>query len=454
MKDKLLQQQKHFKSKLTKDVSYRIKQLKKFKKVLKDNEPELMEAIHLDFGKSEYETYLSEFVVIYHELNTAIKNLKDWSRPIGVADTLATFPSRSYIYPEPLGSILVIGAWNYPYQISLAPCIAALAAGNTVILKPSELAKYSSAAMTKVINAHFNSEYLHVVEGGVSETTELLKLKFDKIFFTGSTRVGKIVYKAAAENLVPVTLELGGKSPTIIMPDCNLGLTAKRIVWAKYLNAGQTCIAPDYLLVHSSISSKFKTLLSENIKERYDFSDGLPSNYTQIIDVPKTERLASFITPENLLHGGDVDVPNRLITPTLLHNIKNSDPVMQDEIFGPILPILTFDSIDQVYKDLGEREKPLSAYIYTKSRKTANSFIQNVSFGGGGINESLLHLANNNLPFGGVGASGTGSYHGKFGFDCFTHYKGVLKRGPLLESPFKYKPFSGWKQRFLRLISR
>jgi len=446
------QQKKFFNSNSTKQVSLRIETLKKLKNLLKENEQELYTAIYTDFKKSEFETYLTELSLIYNELNDAIRNLKKWSKQKRVRTNLANFPAKSYIIPEPLGTVLVISAWNYPYQIALIPAISALAAGNTVVIKPSEIPNNTSIILAKIINSNFDSNYLTVIEGGVKTTTELLKEKWDKIFFTGSSKVGKIIYKAAAENLTPVTLELGGKSPTFVLADCNIKITAKRIVWAKFLNAGQTCIAPDYLLVEGKIKEQLLLALKKEIENAYQNNKEVKENYVQIVNEQNFNRLEQLIPTEKIYHGGETNRENRSIAPTLLHNINFDDSIMQDEIFGPILPVISFNNLEDVITKIKEREKPLSLYVYSKNKKTIKKILHEISFGGGGINESLVHYSNPNLPFGGVGASGIGNYHAKAGFDTFTHYKSILHKTSWLEPNIKYTPFTKLKMRILKFI--
>jgi aldehyde dehydrogenase (NAD+) len=445
-------QQDFFNSNITKDVSFRIAQLKKFKKVLKENEDLLYKAIYEDFGKSEFETYVSELSLIYHEINNFVKNIKKWSKRKKVSTGFANFPAKSYIIPEPLGTTLVIGAWNYPYQISLLPAITSLAAGNTVILKPSELPAKTSETMAKIINDNFPSDYFYVVEGGVKETTELLAYRFDKIFFTGSIAVGKIIYQAAAKHLTPVTLELGGKSPTFVLADTDIKMTAKRIVWAKFLNAGQTCVAPDYVLVDKSIEEIFLKALKREIEERHKNSKETDENYLSIINMDNFDRLSKLIDRDKIYFGGNCDRAKRFISPTILQDISFEDEIMEDEIFGPILPVLSFTDLDEAIKMVKERAKPLACYIYSNNRRTIDKLLKEISFGGGAVNDSLMHLSNSNLPFGGVGLSGIGSYHGKSGFDTFSHNKSILDKPFWFEANFKYAPYSNKKLKIIKWL--
>lgn len=446
------QQKSFFNSNFTKEVNLRIETLKKLKLILKENEDKLYTAIYDDFKKSKFETYLTELSLIYNELNDAIRNLKKWSKQKRVRTNLANFPAKSYIIPEPLGTILVISAWNYPYQIALIPAISAIAAGNTVVIKPSEIPNNTSKVLAQLINTNFDENHLTVIEGDVATTTELLQQKWDKIFFTGSTPVGKIIYKAAAENLTPVTLELGGKSPTFVLADCNIKITAKRIVWAKFLNAGQTCIAPDYLLVEKRVETKLLEALKKEIEDFYPHSENINENFVQIVNERNFNRLAQLIPTDKIYHGGEVNPENRSIAPTLLRNIGFEDHIMQDEIFGPILPIIAFENLEDVIKKVKEKEKPLSLYIYSINKKVIKKILHEISFGGGAINESLVQMSNPNLPFGGVGASGIGNYHSKTGFDTFTHYKSILHKTSWLEPNIKYTPFTELKSKILKFL--
>tara|TARA_R110002049_G_scaffold68949_3_gene178630 strand:+ start:5096 stop:6451 length:1356 start_codon:yes stop_codon:yes gene_type:complete len=441
-------QRQFFNTHKTKDVTFRINQLKTFKKMLQENEEALHEAIYKDFKKSSFENYLSELALVYHDIDEAIKKCKRWSRTRRVSTNIANFPASSYIIPEPLGVCLVIGAWNYPYQLSLAPAIAAIVAGNTVVLKPSELPKNTSALMANLVAKYFKSEFFTVVEGGIPETTELLKQKFDKIFFTGSTNVGKIVYKAAAENLTPVTLEMGGKSPTFVTEDANLKMTAKRMIWAKFLNAGQTCIAPDYVMVHESVQKEFlKLAKKEIIDANYAFHN---DNYLQIINDDNFERLQKLLIRDKIYHGGKVDKAERYMEPTIMQDVSFEDAVMQEEIFGPILPVISYTDLDKAIDKVNELSKPLSCYVFTSSSKSRKKIERKISFGGGAVNDAVMHISNPKLPFGGVGNSGIGNYHGVAGFKAFTHYKSVLNKPTWFELPLKYAPYAKWKLKLLK----
>ena len=448
----IAKQQAFFNSNKSKDVHFRMEQLTKFKKALKENEGIIYQAIYADYGKSMFDTYLSEISMVYHELNNCIRHIKAWSKPKRVATNFANFPAKSYIIPEPLGTTLVIGAWNYPYQLSLVPALTALAAGNTVILKPSELPANTSAAMAKIINENFPSDYFYVFEGGVKETTALLENRFDKIFFTGSIPVGRIIYQAAAKHLTPVTLELGGKCPTFVLADTNIKMTAKRIVWAKFLNAGQTCVAPDYILVDKTIEAAFLIELKRQIDEFYKNKEDIEENYSRIINMENFDRLCNLMDADKIYCGGNVNRKNRFISPTILHNITFEDDIMKDEIFGPILPVISFSNLDEAIRKVKIRPKPLACYVYAKSRKTIDKLLSEISFGGGAVNDSVVHLGNSHLPFGGVGLSGIGNYHGKFGFDSFSHSKSVLEKPFWLELNVKYAPYTNKKLKMLKWL--
>jgi aldehyde dehydrogenase (NAD+) len=410
------------------------------------------EAIYKDFKKGSFENYATELSIIYHEIDNYIKNIKTWSRRIRVKTDLANIPSKSYVIPEPFGVVLVIGAWNYPFQLSILPMVAAIAAGNTVIIKPSELSLNSSHAMAKIINDNFDSNYIKVIEGGVEETTALLREKFDKIFYTGSTNVGKIVMKAAAQHLCPVVLELGGKSPSFVFNDANIKITAKRLIWAKFLNGGQTCVAPDYLLLEKGVKDKLVAEMKQQIVEILGDNPIDSEAFVRIINPRHFDRLSLLIDKKKVVYGGQTIAEELYIEPTLMDNVSFDDLVMQEEIFGPILPMIEFDNLDWAIKQVKDRPKPLALYIFGKNRSDINKILNEVSFGGGAVNDAIMHLTNSALPFGGVGDSGTGSYHGKYGFEAFTHYKSVLDKSTLFEPSIKYAPYSGFKLKLLKLL--
>ncbi len=443
-------QREFFRSGLSKEIRFRKKQLKKLKACLKAHESDLYEAIYKDFKKSEFDTYTTELALVYSDINEAIKKVSRWSKKKSVGTNMLNFPAKSYILPEPLGVSLVIGAWNYPYQLSLAPVIAAMAAGCTIVLKPSEIPTHTSAIMATIIGEAFDPAYFTVVEGAVAETNTLLEEKFDKIFFTGSPRVGRIIYQAAARHLTPVTLELGGKSPAFITESCNLKMTARRLVWAKFLNAGQTCIAPDYLLVHKDIKQAFLDAIIHEIEaSHFSYENG---NYVQIINDKNLQRLVNYLDKEKIYYGGQWDEESRYLEPTIMTDVTFDDKVMEEEIFGPILPIIDYDDLSQAINMVNKLPRPLSCYVFTSQKELKNRVLQEISFGGGAVNEAVMHITNPKLPFGGVGNSGIGNYHGEAGFKVFTHYKSILDKPTWLELGLKYFPHSLKKLKLIRWI--
>ncbi|KAK3582455.1 hypothetical protein CHS0354_024001 [Potamilus streckersoni] len=418
-----------FATHLTKSIQFRKSQLTKLSQILKNNEQKLYDAISLDFNKSTFETHLTELLPIYRELKLAISNVKRWSSEKHVTTGLENFPAKSFIKPEPLGVTLVISAWNYPYNISLIPAISSLAAGNTVILKPSEIASHASSVLSEIINENFDPNYFHVIEGG-------------------STKVGKIVYEAAAKHLTPVTLELGGKSPSIVTEHADIAISAKRLVWAKFLNAGQTCIAPDYVLIHSSVKSQFlSSLVNEIEMAKYSFDN---NNYVQIVNETHFNRLLRLLQETTIFYGGLSNKSTRFIQPTILTHVELSHPVMQEEIFGPILPVLEYSDLNQAIQYVNSQHKPLSCYVYSTNKSQVNKILEEISFGGGAVNDSLMHIANHNLPFGGVGHSGLGAYHGEHGFKTFSHYKSILWKKNGFEPTLKYSPYSETKLKWIK----
>ena len=451
-KDIIRQQTDYFNTNQTKDINFRIELLKKIKSVIKSHEKALYEAIYKDFKKSEFETYATELGLIYHDIDEAVKKLPQWAYRKIVPTNIINLPGHSYIISEPLGVCLVIGAWNYPYQLSLSPLVAAVAAGNTVVLKPSEIPAATSAAMAQMINENFPPELMVVVEGGVAETTALLEEKFDKIFFTGSTAVGSIVYQAAARHLTPVTLELGGKSPAIVTRNSNLKDAAKRIIWAKFLNAGQTCIAPDYILVDEAVKDALLIHLKDYIlKFDYSFEN---KNYVQIINEQNFHRLTALIDEKKIYWGGETDILKRFIAPTILTDVTFDDKVMADEIFGPILPVIAYSDLNDALLKVKLRPKPVSCYIFTNEKSVKNKILSEISFGGGAVNDTIMHISNSNLPFGGVGSNGMGSYHGEAGFRTFSHFKSILDKPFWLEPNLKYPPYSIKKLKWIKWFMR
>jgi len=452
--ESVLQKQRvFFKTGQTRDIDFRIKNLQKLEFILRQNESQLFTAIQSDFKKSVFDTQLTELSLVYKEIKLAIKSLKKWAKPRKVRTNLLNWPAQCYIDQEPYGTVLIIGAWNYPYQLTLVPIVSALAAGNTVILKPSELSSHSSQVVSQLINEHFPNELLYSVQGSVAFTQKLLTNKFDKIFFTGSTKVGQIVYQAAAAHLTPVTLELGGKSPCVVISDADLELSAKRIIWGKFLNAGQTCIAPDYLLVDQSIYDLFLVELKKQISLFYSDDARQTQDYPRIINLKNWQRLVDLIQKSNVYTGGRFEEADLYIEPTLLHQVKLTDPIMREEIFGPILPVISYESLDQVFDIVSNQDKPLAFYCFTSDIAAAYELMAQFSFGGGIVNDTLLHIANSNLPFGGVGASGLGHYHGEFGFKTFTYCKSILVKKTWFDPSFRYPPYDHIKKMILNWLS-
>ncbi|MEI2272506.1 aldehyde dehydrogenase [Sphingobacterium sp. ML3W] len=448
---KIFQSQKEFfNSHQTKDIAFRKDTLVKLKNLLKANEDQLYEAIYKDFRKGKFDTFLTELNLVYNEINFFLKNLEKLSKPKKVKTALSLQPGKSYIHYDSLGVTLIIGAWNYPYQLTLSPMVSAIAAGNTCIIKPSELPENTMHLLADLININFPSNYLYVVQGGIPETTELLKFRFDKIFFTGSPKVGKIVYEAAAKNLVPVTLELGGKSPAIVTKSADLEVAAKRLVWGKFLNGGQTCIAPDYLLVEESVKPKLLQLMTEKLLET-NYSDGA-EHYTSIINKRNFDRVLGLVDESKVIYGGKYNADSLYIEPTIMDNVTWEDPVMQEEIFGPVLPVMTYNNYDEVLNKIIEGEKPLAAYLFSNNEEEKDKLLKLVSFGGGCINDSLMHITSDYLPFGGVGNSGIGNYHGEFGFFTFSHQKSVIEKTNWGEPDWKYPPYTDKKMHWLKKV--
>jgi aldehyde dehydrogenase (NAD+) len=441
-------QRQYFNTNATKPLAFRIVQLNKLDEVIRSSESLIYDAIYKDYGKSKFETELLELFLIYDEINTAVKELEEWARIKPVETNILNMPAKSYIVPEPLGVSLIIGPWNYPINLLFAPLVAAIAAGCTAVLKPSELTANCSAISAKIINENFDPAYLRVVEGGIPETSALLEQKFDSIFFTGSVPVGKVVYQAAAKHLTPVTLELGGKSPVIIMPGSDIDLTVKRLVWAKFVNSGQTCIAPDYIYVHSSIEQEFlEKMKAEIIKSDFSVANG---NYVKIVNERNAARVSGLIDPAKIYFGGRFDVAERDIEPTIMTSVTWDDKVMHEEIFGPVLPVMTFDNLDEVIATVKDHPKPLAVYLFTNDEAIKGKVLSEVSFGGGCINDAVMHVSNGYFPFGGVGESGLGSYHGEPGFRAFSHYKSILDR-PFMEDPdVKYSPHTEEKLNIIK----
>ncbi|HLS24096.1 MAG TPA: aldehyde dehydrogenase [Pseudogracilibacillus sp.] len=438
MQEIVNKQRTYYFSGATRPYAFRVEQLKKLQNMLKTYEKDIYRALKADLNKSKHEAITTELGVLHTEIDFALKHLKDWMEDEEVPAPLTHKGSNSYITYEPYGVTLVIAPWNYPLQLALAPVIGALAAGNTVVLKPSEISVHTSNLLNKMISATFEPEICTVVEGAVEETNALLEQRFDYIFFTGSTHIGKIIMEKASKHLTPVTLELGGKSPTIVDEDCNISLSAKRIVWGKYTNAGQTCVAPDYVYVHEKIYMKFLRALKRQIHRLYGKRPLNNKDYGRIINKKHFDRLTKLLEDAKIYHGGEVSKENLTIEPTIVTDITWNDPVMQEEIFGPILPVLSYSNIDEVILKVQENDKPLALYYFGNNKENEEKVLTSIPFGGGCVNDTLYHLATPYLPFGGVGPSGIGAYHGKYSFETFSHRKSILKQTTLFDNPVRY----------------
>ncbi|MDQ6888944.1 MAG: aldehyde dehydrogenase [Bacteroidota bacterium] len=438
----------------TLSYNFRKKKLEELKKAIIKYEDEINKALFEDLKKSREEAWATETGLLIAELNSAIKNLHKWMKPKKVSTGLVTFPSSAKIYRDPLGVVLIIAPWNYPLQLLLIPLAGAIAGGNCAVLKPSELASATEKIISKIIEETFPENYVKVITGNGAEAVPAMlnNFRFDHIFYTGSTTVGKEIYKLAAKDLVPVTLELGGKSPCIVCADADIKVAAKRIVLGKFLNAGQTCIAPDYILVHEKVKGQLLNELKIIIEQFYSRNPSTSSDFGKIINKNRFQKLVSYLHKGDIFYGGSYDESRLYIEPTLLINISLENDVMKEEIFGPILPVLVFTTTDEAMQMVNQNENPLSFYLFTKNKNTEEEWMQKVSFGGGCINNTVWHFTNENMPFGGIGNSGLGAYHGKNTFDVFTHAKPVLKSSTWIDPSLKYPPFKGKMKWFKKLI--
>ena len=452
MIDNVLWKQKEFFNKgNTLSIKFRLEMLKKLKQAVVKYEKEILEALYLDLNKSEFEGYMCEIGMALNEISHMIKHIKKYSKVRKVKTPLAQFKSKSFVKPCPYGNTLIISPWNYPFLLSIDPLVASIASGNTAIIKPSEYSINTSKVIEKMINECFDEEYIKVVNGEVETSTYLLSQNFDFIFFTGSTKVGKIVLKSAAEHLIPTVLELGGKSPCIVDSSAKLKLAAKRIIFGKLINVGQTCVAPDYIYCQEEIKDELIKELIIQIKEQYGEDYLSCPYYGKIINKIHFERIINLINQDKVIYGGKFNKDLLKIEPTILDNIDFNDEVMLEEIFGPILPILTFKSVDEVINNLNNRPKPLAFYIFSEDKNNINKLMDRCLFGGGCINVTIIHLATNEMGFGGVKESGMGSYHGKVGFDAFSHNKSVVNKKPWLDLPMRYAPY---KNKYLNLVKK
>lgn len=453
LSEKIKLQKEYFATNETKDIEFRINKLKKLKDVLKSNEEGIFEALNKDLRKSSFESYITEVGMVYDEINIQIKNIRKWSKKRRVKTPMVQWPAKSFVQLEPYGTVLIIGPFNYPFMLTLSPLIGAIAAGNTVVIKSSELAIETANIIKKILGEVFEEKYVLQADShrGKEVVQALLKEKFDYIFFTGSPTVGKIIMKAAADNLTPVTLELGGKSPCIVDKECKVNLAAKRIVWGKLMNAGQTCVAPDYIYVHKDISQKFLEKLKEEIKIQFGEKALESEDFCKIVNEREFERVLSYIDKDKLAFGGSFNRERLQIEPTILYDVNWNDKVMEREIFGPIFPILIFDDLDEIIDIINSKDKPLALYYFSEDKNKVNKVLNSTSSGGVTINDTLVHVSSAYLPFGGVGNSGMGEYHGKYSFDLFSNKKGVMDRKTFLDLKIRYAPFQN-KLNFIKKI--
>ena len=450
----LEKQREFFRSGRTLSVPYRTACLKRLRETVVEMEGEIAAALKADLGKSATEAYMTEIGMVLSELGCAIKNIGRWSRVRKVRTPPAQFPARSAIMPEPYGNVLIMSPWNYPFLLCISPLVSAIAAGNTVVVKPSAYSPASSSVIKRLVEKAFPAEYASVIEGGRDVNSDLLEQKFDYIFFTGSKSVGKLVMTKAAEHLTPVTLELGGKSPVIVDVSADIGTAAARTVFGKYLNCGQTCVAPDYVLAERCIKDEFVRLVKEETVRMYGEHPLDNPLYGKIVNRKHFDRILGLIDRDKLVHGGESDPDKLKIAPTVLDGTEPSDAVMQEEIFGPVLPVLAVDSMDEAYRFVKDRPSPLACYIFTQDRRVERRFLREVPFGGGCVNDTVIHLATPYMGFGGVGNSGMGSYHGKESFRTFSHEKSIVKKATWLDLPMRYQPYSSIKEKTVRFFVR
>ncbi len=436
-----------------KPLSIRRASLKQLRRMVTDNQDALVGALRSDLGKPEFEAYATEIGMVLGEIDDALANLDEWAQGERVKLRMMMRPGKAMVIPEPLGVVLIIAPWNYPVQLTLAPLVAALAAGNVAVIKPSELAPATAAVLGDLIHRYLNREVVQVVQGGIEETTALLAKQWDHIFYTGNGQVGRIVMAAAAAHLTPVTLELGGKSPAIVASDASLAVTARRIAWAKFVNAGQTCVAPDYVLVERPAERAFVEAMKVALHEFYGDDPSQSDSYGRIINERHWERLTALLDDGvELRHGGRTDRASRYIEPTLVQTCTKPTAIMDNEIFGPILPIIAVDDISEALAYINDHDKPLALYVFSNKRATIERVIESTSSGGVCVNHAVVQVGVGSLPFGGVGASGMGSYHGKSGFDTFSHRKSILHKSIKPDPAVLYPPYKGWKQKLLRRL--
>jgi aldehyde dehydrogenase (NAD+) len=446
-------QRKFFASGKTLDINFRMENLKKLRALILSHEAELAEALHKDFRKPYFEVLGTESRFTVAEISLMIRNLKKWSARQRVKNALANFPARSYIMSQPYGQVLILSPWNYPFQLSMIPAMSALAAGNCVVMKVSQKVPHTIEVISKIIS-HFPKELIVLVKGEHELSDFLLNFRFDLIFFTGSSSVGKKVMTKAAENLTPVILELGGKNPCVVAADARLDFAAKRIASGKFINAGQTCIAPDYLLIDSRVKDRFIDLLVKEIKSFYGEDPAESADYCRMVSAEKTMKMKSFMDHGNVIAGGITDPVSCYMSPTVIDGVSPDDPVMQEEIFGPVLPVITYTDFAEVYAVINRNPKSLAAYIFTASKQLAREFLSVTQSGSAAVNDTIMQVASPNLPFGGVGPSGMGRYHGRKSFETFSNMKSVMEKSNLVDIPVRYPPYTAFKEKMLRLLLR
>lgn len=454
LKEMLDNQRVFFSTGRTRDVNNRLKYLKKLKESVKNHENEISQALSKDFGKAPFETYMSEIGTVLVELGHIIRHLKKWSKPRRGKTPITHLPGKSKIFAEPYGTVLVISPWNYPFNLAMVPVMGALSAGNTVFLKTASETPETAMVLEKILSGVFPPEWVTVLRGSKVKDF-VLDFRYDYIFFTGSPYVGRMVMEKAAKYLTPVTLELGGKSPCIVMADADMALAAKRIAWGKFFNSGQTCIAPDYILIEEKAKAAFFAETEKAIEKLYGANPETSPDFARIINDKHWKRIEQFLHKGKIITGGRSDAGRRYIEPAVIDGISPDDTVMQEEVFGPVLPVITVKSIDEAVRFVNEREKPLALYLFTKNNDVVKKVIGETSYGGGCINDTLMHFANGHIPFGGVGNSGMGTYHGKLNFDTFTHYKSVYYgTAKIFDNPFRYAPYTDFAARIIKLFMR
>ena len=440
-------QRKYYYKNHTKSVSFRIRQLKKLKLAVETNEKMILEALNKDLGKSEAEAFMTEIGIVYKEFDYVIKHLRSWNSPEKVSGSMMSFPAENYIYRDPYGVVLILSPWNYPFNLTMMPLIGAIAGGNCALVKPSETSPHTAAIIEKILNYTFSEKYVYCAPADTPHD-EVNKQQYDYIFFTGSTSVGKEIMGIASETLTPVTLELGGKSPVVVDESANIDVAVKRIAWGKFVNAGQTCVAPDHVIIHSSKKQEFIDRMLSEIEERY--SDAVHrEDYPKIINEKHFKRLSGLLENEMVL-GGSKNSETQKIAPALMPNSTFESEIMEEEIFGPILPVITYDNLQDLVAYQQTLPKPLAFYIFSENNRNVETLLSRLSFGGGCVNDTLMHLSHHDMPFGGVGASGIGHYHGKYSFDTFTHEKSVVKNSTIIDIPVRYAPFTQAKNKLFR----